>query len=266
MAMDRREFLKIAGLTALLGIGGKAGFELLAPGAVDAAVKDLPLTAGKKWGMAVDMLLLDDAVMDKCVDACHIHNNVPYFGNPKEELKWIWKETYDHAFPGQENEYLAEKFKEKTVLLLCNHCTNPPCCRVCPTKATWKREDGIVMMDMHRCIGCRFCMAACPYGARSFNWGDPRKAPKELNPNFPTNLEFPTRSKGVVEKCTFCAEKLAKGQFPACVEAGNQVKPGVLVFGDLDDPKSELRLVLHKRFSLRRKPELGTGPNIYYLI
>jgi Fe-S-cluster-containing dehydrogenase component len=266
MAMDRREFLKIAGLTALLGIGGKTGFELLAPGAVDAALKDVPLAAGKKWGMALDALLLDEPVMDACVKACHDHNNVPHIGNPKEEVKWIWKETYDHAFPGQENEYLAESFKEKHFLVLCNHCTNPPCCRVCPTKATWKREDGIVMMDMHRCIGCRFCMAACPYGARSFNWGDPRKAPKELNPDFPTNREFPTRSMGVVEKCTFCVERLAKGHFPACVEAAAKVKRNALLFGDLDDARSDVRTALRNRYSIRRKPELGTGPNIFYMI
>ena len=68
------------------------------------------------------------------------------------------------------------------------------------------------MMDMHRCIGCRFCMAACPYGARSFNWGDPRRARKDLNPDFPTNPAYPTRTKGVVEKCNFCAERLAEGK------------------------------------------------------
>ena len=266
MAMDRREFLKIAGLTALLGIGGKSGVELLAPGAVEAALRDVPLAAGKKWGMALDVLLLDEAVMDECIEACHNYNNVPRIGNPKEEIKWIWKETYDHAFPGQENEYLAEAFREKHFLLLCNHCTNPPCVRVCPTKATWKREDGVVMMDMHRCIGCRYCMAGCPYGARSFNWGDPRKAPKELNPGFPTNSELPTRSMGVVEKCNFCAERLAKGLFPACVEAAAKVKPNALIFGDLDDAKSQVRSALRKRYSVRRKPELGTGPNIFYMI
>ena len=122
------------------------------------------------------------------------------------------------------------------------------------------------MMDQHRCIGCRFCMAACPYGARSFNWGDPRKAPKELNPDFPANLEYPTRSKGVVEKCTFCAERIAKGQLPACVEAANAVKPHTLVFGDLDDPASGIRKTLREHFTIRRKPELGSGPNVYYII
>ena len=99
--------------------------------------------------------------------------------------------------------------------------------RVCPTQATWKREDGIVMMDWHRCIGCRYCMAACPYGSRSFNWLDPR--PYIHNPN----PEFPTRTKGVVEKCNFCAERLGTGRPPACVEACPEK---ALVFGDLADP------------------------------
>ena len=266
MAMDRRQFLKITGLSALLGLGGKTAFQWLAPGEAEAALEQATVIAGKKWGMALDMTLLDEEVMSKCIQACHTYYNVPNMGNAKVELKWIWKETYDHSFPGQENEYQADKYKARNFLLLCNHCTNPPCCRACPTKATWKREDGIVMMDMHRCIGCRFCMAACPYGARSFNWGDPRLAPKALNPNFPTNPELPTRSKGVVEKCQFCAERLAKGQMPACVEAANKIKPDAMVFGDLEVPDSNIRKVLRSRYSIRRKPELGTGPNIYYLI
>jgi len=266
MSMDRRRFLKLAGYSTLLGLGGKAAFEFLAPGEVEATLQSIPLTAGKKWGMVADMTRLNDEIMDKCAEACHRVHNVPNMGNPKEELKWIWKETYEHTFPGQEHEYVAERYKGKNFLVLCNQCTNPPCCRVCPTKATWKREDGIVMMDMHRCIGCRFCMAACPFGARSFNWGDPRRAPKNLNPNFPTNAEYPTRSKGVVEKCNFCAERLAKGEFPACVDAANQAKPGALIFGDLDSHNSEIRKVLRTHYTIRRKSELGTGPNVYYIV
>jgi molybdopterin-containing oxidoreductase family iron-sulfur binding subunit len=264
--MDRRGFLKIAGLSTIMGLGGKVAFDLLAPGELEAALKEVPLTAGKKWGMAVDMKKMDEEIMDTCIEACHNIHNVPDHGNPKEEIKWLWKETYEHSFPGQGHEYIAEEIKECNFLLLCNHCTNPPCCRVCPTKATWKREDGIVMMDQHRCIGCRFCMAACPFGVRNFNWGDPRRAPKELNPNFPTNPEYPTRTKGVVEKCNFCAERLAKGQYPACVEAANKIKKNVLTFGDLDDAGSEVRKLLRSRYSIRRKPELGTGPNIYYMV
>jgi molybdopterin-containing oxidoreductase family iron-sulfur binding subunit len=126
-------------------------------------------------------------------------------------------------------------------------------------QATWKREDGIVMMDFHRCIGCRCCMAACPYGSRSFNWSDPR-------PHIPggtTNPDFPTRTKGVVEKCNFCVERLAKGLQPACVEVCSH---GVLTFGDLDDPNSEVRRILGEQYSIQRRPELGTRPRVYYIM
>jgi Fe-S-cluster-containing dehydrogenase component len=267
MAMNRREFLKIAGFSTLLGLGGKAAFELLAPGEIEAALEEVPLTAGKKWGMVVDMTKMDDKIMDEAIKACHTIHNVPKVANPKQEIKWIWKETYEHTFPDQHHEYPAETYHGRNFLLLCNHCTNPPCCRVCPTKATWKREqDGVVMMDQHRCIGCRFCMAACPFGARSFNWGDPRKAPKQLNPNFPTDMTYPTRTKGVVEKCNLCAERLAKGQIPACVETVNKIKEGALTFGDLADKDSEIREILRENYTIRRKTELGTGPNIYYIV
>lgn len=268
MGMNRREFLKIAGLTVLMGAGGKATFDLLAPGQAEASLKDLPLTEGKKWGLAVDMHKMTDEILDKCIRACHVAHNVPDFGDPKVEIKWIWKENYEHSFPDQGHLYLEEQFAEHTAFpLLCNHCDNPPCCRVCPTKATWKREkDGLVMMDPHRCIGCRFCMAACPFGARSFNWGDPRKAPEELNPDFPTNKDYPTRTKGVVEKCTFCDERLAQGEYPACVVAANEMEKDSMIFGDLDDYGSDIRVILRKRYAIRRKPELGTGPNIYYLV
>ena len=266
MGINRREFLKIAGISTIMGLGGKAAFDLIAPGEIEASLKDIPLTEGKKWGMVVDMTRMDDEIMDKCIDACHSVHNVPDLGNPKDEIKWVWKETYEHTFPGYENEYMDVELKDRNFLLLCNHCTNPPCCRVCPTKATWKREDGVVMMDQHRCIGCRFCMAACPFGVRSFNWGDPRKAPRDLNPDFPTNPEYPTRMKGVVEKCNFCAERLAKGEFPACVEAANSIEENTLTFGDLDDPDSEVRELLGSHYTIRRKPELGTGPNIYYIV
>ena len=267
MAIKRREFLKIAGLSTILEFGGKAAFEMFGPGELKASQRTVLPAPGKKWGMVVNMSEMDEEIMARCIEACHHTHNVPNFGNTKEEIKWIWKEKYEHSFPGQEHEYIAETAKERDFLLFCNHCTNPPCCRVCPTRATWKREeDGVVMMDQHRCIGCRFCMAACPYGARSFNWGDPRKAPKRLNPGFPTNPRYPTRAKGVVEKCNFCAERLAKGKLPACVEAAGRVKADALTFGDLDDPGSGVRELLRKHYTIRRRPELGTGPNIYYIV
>ncbi len=113
-------------------------------------------------------------------------------------------------------------------------------------------------MDYHRCIGCRYCMAACPFGSRSFNWGEPREYLDlaKLNP------EFPTRMRGVVEKCNFCVERLAVGKLPACVEASE----GAIVFGDLTDPDSDVRKVLRERFTIRRKPTVGTEPSVYYII
>ena len=117
---------------------------------------------------------------------------------------------------------------------------------------------------MHRCIGCRFCMAGCPYGARSFNWRDPRGKDANGRPFIKKlNREYPTRTKGVVEKCTFCTDRLAVGKMPACVE---KAPPGGLVFGDLDDPRSAVRKIVSTRYTIRRKPELGTGPNVYYIV
>jgi molybdopterin-containing oxidoreductase family iron-sulfur binding subunit len=259
--MNRREFLKIAGISTILGLGGMSIANEFRKGSLEAAqyAPDPKTMAAKRWAMVIDMKKFKTASdYQKCIDACHSIHNVPDIPDPKREIKWLWPETYEHAFPGQEDLYLSEHYKHMPFLVTCNHCDNPPCVRVCPTKATFKRKsDGIVMMDMHRCIGCRFCMAACPYGARSFNWQDPRPFIKrEPNP------EFPTRMKGVVEKCTFCYERLAKGLKPACVEASD----GAIIFGDVTEPNSEVRKVLGSNFTIRRRPELGTGPSVYYII
>ena len=138
--------------------------------------------------------------------------------------------------------------------------TASPCVRVCPTQATFKRADGIVLMDFHRCIGCRFCMAACPFGARSFNFVDPRTA-ENLDGPGEQLLTFPTRMKGVVEKCNFCAERLAQGIGPACVEENT---PGRMIYGDIESP--EIREVVKSKFTIRRKQHLGTEPSVFYIV
>ncbi|RJP18728.1 MAG: 4Fe-4S dicluster domain-containing protein [Candidatus Omnitrophota bacterium] len=264
MGVDRRGFFKIAGLSTLAGMAGKTSMDALAQGESRFAPNPEALH-GKRWAMVVDMEKCKSKEGCKdCILACHQVHNVPDFGNPKDEVKWIWKEQYHHAFPSQENEYIKDDLKHANVLVFCNHCDNPPCVRVCPTQATWDRKDGIVMMDWHRCIGCRYCIAACPYGSRSFNWRDPRGVDEEEESFIKeTNPEFPTRTRGVVEKCTFCDERLAQGLLPACVEACTE---GCLKFGDLEDPESEVRKLLAERFSIRRKPELGTQPEVYYLV
>jgi len=217
---------------------------------------------------------LQESVRRACIDACNREHNVPEISNPEEEVKWIWEESYEDAFPDQANRcaddypYSPSPMKGKPVLVLCNHCTNPPCVRVCPTRATWKREeDGIVMMDMHRCIGCRYCIAACPYGARSFNWSDPRRhIPRDQNGRLPS--DYPTRAVGVVEKCSFCAERIRVGRQPACVEEAGKVPggEGALRFGDLSDPNSEVSQFLRENHTICRRVSLGTGPNVFYVL
>jgi Fe-S-cluster-containing dehydrogenase component len=262
MGVDRRKFLQLAGLTAL----GVAAQPIRLLGQEDSLPADTslisreehPLTA-KRWAMAIDLKKCrkDDGCND-CIVACDKAHNIPQFDNKKDEIKWIWKEHFENAFVDQENEFIEDTVKHSNLPLLCNHCDNPPCVRVCPTQATWKREkDGIVMMDWHRCIGCRYCMAACPYGSRSFNWRNPRPFIDKINP------DFPTRMRGVVEKCTFCEQRLSEGLMPACVVA---CKEKAMIFGDLEDPESDIRKLLQERFSIRRKPALGTQPEIYYLV
>lgn len=260
MSVDRRKFLKFAGLAAI-GAAAKPLTTVAqeAGQVVDNALpQENPLTA-KRWAMVIDMQkCMDHDNIKDCAKACHETHNVPDFGNPKEEIKWIWEEHFHNAFHEQNHEHIDEKFHHAEFPVLCNHCDNPPCTKVCPTKATWKREsDGIVMMDWHRCIGCRYCIVGCPYGSRSFNWRDPRPHIKKIN------NEFPTRTRGVVEKCTFCEERLSKGKMPACVEAA---KNDAIVFGDLEDPESKVRELLRNRFSIRRKAQLGTQPEVYYLV
>ena len=226
-------------------------------------------SVASQWAMVIDVQKAQNpAVREACMEACVREHNIPRIGDPAEKIDWIWEEEYQHAFPDQTHAQLPASMREAPVLVLCNHCTNPPCVRVCPTQATWKREDdGIVMMDMHRCIGCRYCMAACPYGSRSFNWRDPRPfVATNAEGNFLS--EFPTRTRGVVEKCNFCAERIRDGLEPACVEAANQVPEGegALVFGNLSNPSSEVNRVLQSQRTISRRVGLGTGPNVFYIV
>ncbi|MDH5560645.1 MAG: 4Fe-4S dicluster domain-containing protein [Deltaproteobacteria bacterium] len=257
MRKDRRNFLKKLGVASLFGIGSAGALDQYFKKTVYAELfkEDGLKENTTRWGMVIDMTKCEEGCT-ACIDACHFQHNVPEISGKKEEVKWIWKEAYKNAFPSKSHPFTKEETQKDPVLTLCNHCKNPPCVRVCPTKATFKREDGIVMMDFHRCIGCRFCMAGCPYGSRSFNFKDPRPFIKKINP------DFPTREKGVVEKCNFCAERLAKGQAPACQSACNNRS---IVFGNLGDPNSEIRRVLMTQNTLQRKTELGTDPSVFYI-
>jgi len=275
MRTTRRDFLKLGGACGLVflvfpAVKGLAAGERQE--GVEGLVRKLAMTGQEgsssapsragtrksKWGLLVDMekCWSREGCLE-CILACRREHNIPDIPTPKEEIKWIWKEPFANVFPEQEHEYWPEALPEKPVVILCNHCDNPACVRVCPTKATYKRADGIVMMDYHRCIGCRYCMAACPYGARSFNFRDPRPFIKETNPS------FPTREKGVVEKCNLCVERIDAGLKPACVEA---CPAGALIFGNLEDPNSKIREKLRSFLTIQRKSELGTRPKVYYAL
>ncbi len=271
MSETRRRFLKELGCTAL---GASIGIPLL--DRVERTATAAAATSGarastttRQWGMVVDVeKCLSDNVRRACIEACDREHNVPRIPDPKEVVKWTWSEPYGDIFVAEVHDHTPEAARQAPVLVLCNHCSEPPCVKVCPTGATFKREsDGIVMMDEHRCIGCRYCMAACPFEARSFNWRDPRPyVPRDADGKLPS--DYPTRMRGVVEKCTFCAERIDEGRPPACVEAANAVPggEGALVFGDVNDPDSDVSRILRERNTVCRKVSLGTGPNVYYIL
>ena len=253
MKITRKDFLRIAGFT-VAGAGAAKAVQVM--GSADRGPQ--PSGAAKRWGMVIDFQKCrPGSDCDDCLNACRLAHNVPDIPDHNREVKWVWKEHYEKVFPFQQTDYTRRAYQGHVLPLLCNQCAEPACVRVCPTAATWKREDGIVMMDWHRCIGCRYCMAACPYGSRSFNWSDPRPYIRNLK------SDFPTRTQGVVEKCNFCEERLAEGRAPACVEACRQK---AIVFGDLNDEQSAVRQLLRTRYAVQRMPELGTGPSVFYLV
>ena len=200
----------------------------------------------------------------KCVYACVGENNqsldpqihwITVLQFRKGE-KWVDLENAEKYFD-------PEKVPQDDYFYMpvhCQHCENPPCVKACPTKATWKDADGIVVIDYNWCIGCRYCMAACPYGARRFNWAAPNRPSEKINPDTHYLGNRP-RYRGVVEKCTFCVQRARKGKYPACVEA---CPVGARKFGNLLDPESEMRyLIKHKRV-FRLKEDLNTDPKFYY--
>ncbi|MBZ5554334.1 MAG: 4Fe-4S dicluster domain-containing protein [Acidobacteriia bacterium] len=161
-----------------------------------------------------------------CVVACRAENQVP-LGKSRD---WIGEEHH-----GTWPKMLAAFEPEQ-----CHHCASPACVRVCPTGASWQRKDGVVLVNDTECVGCRYCMIACPYDARFFR-----------------------EDRGVVEKCTFCVQRVDRGEIPACVET---CPSKVRVFGDINDADGRLREILNTRQYRLKKPETGNGPQIYYLL
>ena len=239
MKIDRRSALALGGAAAVS--------TLIAPGIhLIAAPRQAAVTNTKHWAMLIDVSKCNDDCT-ACTTACRQENNVPLFGNPDRDIHWIRKVKLTPKKPGKPTVSLP---------LLCNHCDNPPCVDVCPTEASFVRKDGIVLVDKHRCIGCRYCMIACPYKARSLVYHE-TKLPKDGNP------DVPIRGMGVVEKCTFCVHLVDAGKDPACVTACANEDGGML-FGDINDPESDISIRLAEVMTTTVRADLGLGPNVHY--
>lgn len=194
--------------------------------------------------------------LDRCVGchtcsfACKMQNNVP------DHMFWnrVLTEGCDviddaiGTYPNLSRTYLP---------IACQHCENPACLRVCPTGATYKDEVGRVEVDYDKCIGCRMCMAACPYNARIFNWKDPSRS---VGFNY-GDKDVPQRERGVVEKCTLCKERTDRGEEPMCVAC---CPSNARTFGDLDDSESEISKLINARHAHQLLEEQGTRPQVYY--
>ncbi|HXV36611.1 MAG TPA: 4Fe-4S dicluster domain-containing protein [Myxococcota bacterium] len=202
----------------------------------------------------------------RCVYACVEENNL----SRDPEIHWIRVLEFERSAALREinledgnpyYEYSEVPAADKFYLpVSCQHCEDSPCSTVCPTGATWREPDGIVVIDYDWCIGCRYCMASCPYGARHFNWGEPNLPAEQVNPNMHMLGNTP-RKKGVVEKCTFCIQRVRNGRLPACHEA---CPVGARKFGNLLDPNSEIRYVMDRKRTFVLKAELATHPKFFY--
>ncbi len=216
--------------------------------------------ADRHWGMVID--LQKCVGCNACTIACKVENNTP----PGVTYHVVIEEEIGR-YPNVTRRFLPRP---------CQQCEHPPCTRVCPVKATYKRADGIVVIDYEACIGCRYCLAACPYGARSFDFGEfytagqtPHLAEYDLNPNFEYGREWRrdpahrTSPIGNARKCTFCLHRLEKGMLPACITT---CIGRARYFGDLNDGTSLVARQAASPRVMRLKEELGTEPSVYYLL
>lgn len=261
--LTRRDFLTLAGAAVgsavaaqVLTVGPLSPFSNLKQQQLEGAAESGGhggTTGAYHWGMVID---LDRCIgCEYCMRACCAHNDVdaenPW--NIVVEEKTETGQTFFFSRP-------------------CLHCQIAPCVEVCPVKATYVREDGLVVMNYDRCIGCRYCEVACPYDARRFNW----KAREDVNPFVPTYgiPEVERRPRGVIEKCTFCIQRIDRGLAEGLIPGENSEATPACVdicpvkartFGNLKDPNSKVSLMLAANSTIRLREELGTEPSVYYI-
>jgi molybdopterin-containing oxidoreductase family iron-sulfur binding subunit len=227
---------------------------------VDLTVGTEPAIPGVVFGYALNLSKCTGA--RRCVEACVAENNT----SRDPQIQYIRVLELDRGtmdLNRADHYYEADQVPRPGKFYLpiqCMQCDNPPCVTACPVEATWQEPDGITVVDYDWCIGCRYCMAACPYWARHFNWADPTIPPEGFTPTTHYLGNRPRR-KGVVEKCTFCIQRSRQGRQPACVEA---CPTGARSFGNLLDPDSDIRYILENKTVFRLKEELGTEPKFWY--
>ena len=225
---------------------------------VDIVVGNEPPIPGVVFGYAINISKCRG--YRDCVRACGEENNqsrdIQYIRVLQLDQGSLRLETADHYYDAEKVPVPGKYY----LPVQCMQCDNPPCVKACPIEATWMEPDGVVVVDYDWCFGCRYCMAACPYQARHFNWGAPDLPAAQINPNTHYLGNRP-RPVGVVEKCHFCLQRTRKGGMPACQEA---CPTGARVFGNLLDPESEIRYVLENKVVFRLKEDLGTEPKIWY--
>ncbi|MCW5700107.1 MAG: 4Fe-4S dicluster domain-containing protein [Rhodospirillales bacterium] len=235
----RRSFLAtaLAGLTAtVLG----PGIVLMAfPG--EAAAAPRPASTARRWGLLIDLSRCEDGC-SRCVEACSGEHGWRTDSEGASEPQWV---RIVHA--SDEDSGRTSQFP-----LMCQHCAQPPCADVCPTGATFRRADGVVLVDRHRCIGCRYCVMACPFGVRFFQ-GD---TVRDQRPHSP-------RGKGTAEACNLCVHRVDHGGLPACVEACSTAN-SAMIFGDLNDPGSPIRAALSAIPTTRLRANLALGQGVRY--
>ena len=239
----RRWFLK--GAAAFTTLALAPGVTLMAfAGASPAAARapGEPVTSKQRWGMLIDTTKCAEGC-SACVTACSKENGWKDTGHPRTDAQWIRKVDLRDRKTGA----------TASLPMMCQHCASPPCVDVCPTGASFKRADGIVLVDKHICIGCRYCVMACPYKARSFV----HEPLEDQKPHAP-------RGKGTVESCTLCVHRVDAGGTPACVEACAASGHGAMLFGDLNDPASEIAKRIAQYPTRQVRADLGLDPGVRY--
>jgi len=238
--LPRREFLGRASALAGLVVSFAPGMRLIDLAA--AKPDGEAASAEVRWGMLVDATRCVSGC-DACVKACATEHGLEMTDRPEIDAQWIRKVDLIDENSG----------KEISLPVMCQHCEDAPCVAVCPTGASFRREDGIVLVNKHTCIGCRYCMMACPYKARSF-----------IHINLVGQRTHSPRGKGTVESCTFCVHRVDRDREPACVEACTAAGHQALLFGDLSDNEGELARRLSEVQTQQLRSDLGTNPGVHY--